>query len=188
MNTKRKTGFHLYISGGVYKVVIEANKESYNALQIFLKNLNRWEAPLLKDEVIERFKSEWKKNPILEIYAHAGYLINIGGEGENLVKSMNLLNDELHRSDLLGVKYLVLHPGNHLGAGDDEGIKRIAANLDRAFEKSSSSTEILLETTAGQGTTIGHRLEHIDVVLETPVDDEMSNRNNLATVNRLSIK
>lgn len=161
MNRKRKTGFHLSISGGVYNAVIEANKEGYGALQLFLKNSNRWEAPPFKEKDIELFKAEWNKNPVLEIYAHAGYLINIGGEGENLVKSMNLLNDELYRSDLLGVKYLVLHPGNHLGAGVDEGIKRIAANLDRTFERSSASTEILLETTAGQGTSVGHRFEHI---------------------------
>ena len=179
---------------------------------------------------------------------------------------MDLLNDELFRSSILGVKYLVLHPGNHLGAGVDEGIKRIAANLDRTFEGSSASTEILLETTAGQGTSVGHRFEHIrdimglssynsrlavcldtchifaagydmskpegydemitafdkdmgshvdrhdhigkgiigeigfellltderikhvDIVLETPVDDDSSNRINLETVNRLSGK
>lgn len=162
MNRIRKTGFHLSISGGVHKAVIEANKEGYDALQVFLKNSNRWEGPPLKDKDIEIFKTEWGKNPGLEIYAHTGYLINIGGEGENLVKSMNLLNDEMHRSSLLGIKYLVLHPGNHLGAGDEEGIKRIAANLDRTFEKSSADTaEILLETTAGQGTSVGHRFEHI---------------------------
>ena len=161
MNKKRKTGFHLSISGGVQKAVIEANREGFDALQIFLKNSNRWEGPPLKEKDIEIFKEEWNKNRDLEIYAHTGYLINIGGEGENLVKSMNLLNDELHRSTLLGVEYLVLHPGNHLGAGVDEGIKRIAANLDRTFERSSSSAEILLETTAGQGTSLGHRFEHI---------------------------
>lgn len=161
MNKIRKTGFHLSISGGVYKAVIEANKEGYGALQIFLKNSNRWEGPPLKEKEIELFKAEWGKNPDLEIYAHTGYLINIGGEGENLVKSMKLLNDEMNRSDLLGVKYLVLHPGNHLGAGVDEGIKRIAANLDRTFENSRGSAEILLETTAGQGTSVGHRFEHI---------------------------
>jgi deoxyribonuclease-4 len=161
MNKKRKTGFHLSISGGVYKAVIEANREGYDALQIFLKNSSRWEGPPLKEKDIEIFKAEWGKTPSLEIYAHTGYLINIGGEGENLVKSMDLLNDELHRSSLLGVKYLVLHPGNHLGMGVDEGIKRIAANLDRTFEGSSASTEILLETTAGQGTSVGHRFEHI---------------------------
>jgi len=161
MNRIRKTGFHLSISGGVHKAVIEANKEGYDALQVFLKNSNRWEGPPLKDKDIEIFKTEWGKNPALEIYAHTGYLINIGGEGENLVKSMNLLNDEMQRSSLLGIKYLVLHPGNHLGAGDEEGIKRIAANLDRTFEESSGSAEILLETTAGQGTSVGHRFEHI---------------------------
>lgn len=161
MDKKRKTGFHLSISGGVHKAVIEANREGYDALQIFLKNSNRWEGPPLKEKDIEIFKEEWNKNRDLEIYAHTGYLINIGGEGENLVKSMNLLNDELHRSSILGVKYLVLHPGNHLGAGVDEGIKRIAANLDRTFEGSSASTEILLETTAGQGTSVGHMFEHI---------------------------
>ena len=161
MNKKRKTGFHLSISGGVHKAVIEANREGYDALQIFLKNSNRWEGPPLKEKDIEIFKTEWEKNSDLEIYAHTGYLINIGGEGENLVKSMDLLNDELFRSSILGVKYLVLHPGNHLGAGVDEGIKRIAANLDRTFEGSNASTEILLETTAGQGTSVGHRFEHI---------------------------
>jgi len=161
MNRIRKTGFHLSISGGVHKAVIEANKEGYDALQVFLKNSNRWEGPPLKDKDVEIFNAEWGKNPGLEIYAHTGYLINIGGEGENLVKSMNLLNDEMHRSSLLGIKYLVLHPGNHLGAGEEVGIKRIAANLDRTFENSNAATEILLETTAGQGTSVGHRFEHI---------------------------
>lgn len=138
-----------------------AGELGINALQVFLKNSNRWTAPPFTEKDIKEFKDKWEKYPDLTISAHTGYLINPAGDGENLEKSMILLKDEISRAHALGIKYLVLHPGNHKDKGIDEGIKSIARNLDGIFSADETSVEILLETTAGQGSSVGHKFEHI---------------------------
>lgn len=132
-----------------------------NALQVFLKNSNRWTAPPLTETDIRMFKDKWRQYPELSITAHTGYLINPAGDGENLEKSMILLKDEMSRADVLGISSLVLHPGNHKDKGIDEGIRGIARMLDEVFSEDETSVQILLETTAGQGSSVGHRFEHI---------------------------
>ncbi len=157
----RKIGFHLSAAGGVHMAVERAGELGINALQVFLKNSNRWTSPPFSEKDILLFREKWKLFPELSVTAHTGYLINPAGDGENLEKSMILLKDELNRADKLGIRYLVLHPGNHKDKGIDEGIKCISRNLDEVFSGDESSVEILLETTAGQGSSVGHRFEHI---------------------------
>ena len=106
-----------------------------------MKNSNRWTAPPLTEKDIKTFKEKWKKHPDLTISAHTGYLINPAGDGENLEKSMILLKDEISRADALGIKYLVLHPGNHKDKGIEEGIKCIARSLDEVFSEDETSVE-----------------------------------------------
>ncbi len=157
----KKIGFHLSVAGGLDQAIERASVLGINAFQIFLKNSNRWTAPPLSEKDIRTFKDRWEKNPDITISAHTGYLINLAGDGENLEKSMILLADEMDRAEKLGIKYLVLHPGNHKDKGIDEGIKTIVRNLDEVLSKNESPVEILLETTAGQGSSVGHRFEHI---------------------------
>lgn len=143
-------------------MAIERSAElGINALQIFLKNSNRWTAPPLSEKEIRMFKEKREACPGLTVSAHTGYLINPAGDGENLQKSLILLADEMERAYKLGIKYLVLHPGNHKGSGVEEGINRIALNLDLIFDKDNTDVQILLETTAGQGSSVGHKFEHI---------------------------
>ncbi len=161
MLMKKKIGFHLSIAGGVHLAIDKAGELGINTLQIFLKNSNRWTAPPLDENDIKAFKSKWKNYPDLTISAHTGYLINPAGDGENLKKSMILLKDEISRAAMLGIKYLVLHPGNHKEKGIEEGIKCIVRTLDGIFSDDGTAVEILLETTAGQGSSVGHKFEHI---------------------------
>lgn len=157
----KKIGFHLSISGGMYTAIDRAAQLGVDALQVFLKNSNRWSSPPYTEKEVRLFADRWSEQSGLSISAHTGYLINPAGDGENLEKSMALLADEIHRADQLGINRLVLHPGNHKDKGVEAGIKQIAANLDKIFSEDSSDVMILLETTAGQGSSVGHRFEHI---------------------------
>ena len=139
----------------------KAGELGINALQVFLKNSGRWSAPPFTARDIKAFRDKWAKYPELSISAHTGYLINLAGDGENLEKSMILLRDEIRRADALGIRYLVLHPGNHKERGLEKGIECIARNLDEIFSEDNTAVEVLLETTAGQGSSVGHRFEHI---------------------------
>jgi deoxyribonuclease-4 len=131
-------------------------------MQIFLKNSNRWQAPQYKPEDIESFTSRWEELKEFSIYAHSGYLINLAGKGENLEKSIDAMADELRRAEALGVGSIVVHPGSHLGEGIDEGITQAALSIDRAYEEAGDPpVEILLETTAGQGSSVGHSFSHL---------------------------
>ncbi len=158
---KKRLGFHLSAAGGVHNAIDEAAELGINALQIFTKNSNRWIAPPLKDSDIQLFKEKWKTVNDLSITSHTGYLINLAGEGESLEKSVILMKDEIIRAHQLGVKYLVLHPGNHKERGVEEGIRSAAENLDKIFSEDETDVIVLLETTAGQGSSVGHRFEHI---------------------------
>lgn len=158
---KRRLGFHLSAAGGVHNAIDEAADLGINALQIFTKNSNRWAAPPLKGGDIKLFHEKWKVAGDLSITSHTGYLINLAGEGKNLEKSVALMKDEMLRADQLGIKYLVLHPGNHKERGVDAGIRSVAENLDIVFSEDGTDVTVLLETTAGQGSSVGHRFEHI---------------------------
>ncbi len=163
----RKIGLHLSISGGIYKSLEKAKELKINALQIFLKNSNRWKAPQYTQEVIEKFKQLKRNYNDIAVFAHTGYLINLAGNEEILNKSINALRDEIERAQSLGIEFLVLHPGSHRGTGEKEGIIRIADSIDRVYEICSKNrVKLLLETTAGQGSSIGFRFEHLAEIID----------------------
>lgn len=171
---KKRLGFHLSAAGGVYNAIDEAVQLGINALQIFTKNSSRWTAPPLKESDIGFFKEKWNAIADLSITSHTGYLINLAGDGENLEKSVALMKDEIRRAHQLGLKYLVLHPGNHKEKGIDEGIKSIAKHLDEIFSEDETEVMVLLETTAGQGSSVGHRFEHIrDIIAASRVSSRL---------------
>jgi len=160
----RPFGLHLSISGGLHLALEKALELKVTALQIFLKNSNRWESKPYTESEIKKFL-EVQARSKLKIFAHSGYLINLAGEGEFLKKSKILLKDELKRASLLKIKYLVLHPGNHKGQGEEKGISNIIESLDSIFQETDSETDILLENTAGQGTSLGHKFEHLQNII-----------------------
>lgn len=166
MNSKRKIGLHLSISGGIYKALESALELDVNAVQFFLKNSNQWKAKPYSDEDIESFKNLSKKFSDDSLFAHSGYLINLAGKGEVYEKSVEALKDEISRAGLLGVKYIVLHPGSHGGDGIEAGIKKISDSLNHIFDSDNSPVKILLETTAGQGHSVGSSFDHIADIIE----------------------
>ncbi|HEY2739132.1 MAG TPA: deoxyribonuclease IV, partial [Thermoanaerobaculia bacterium] len=136
------------------------------AIQIFVKNANQWRGRELGDEEVGTFRTSHAGSAVGPLMAHASYLINLAAaDGEIREKSVAALADELERCVRLGIGGLVVHPGAHLGVGDEAGIERVAAGLDRVLalvpDTRDAPARILLENTAGQGTCLGHRLEHL---------------------------
>ncbi len=161
----RIIGIHLSISGGPHLALEKARELRIEAMQIFLKNSNRWSSKPYADDVINKFKTVRNSMKGLKVFAHAGYLINCAGSGDNYRKSLAALSDEMGRAAELGIDSLVLHPGSHGGKGMQYGIERAAEMLGLAFQESAGTT-ILLETTAGQGSSIGYRFEHLRDIID----------------------
>jgi deoxyribonuclease-4 len=133
------------------------------AIQVFVKNANQWQGKALGDEEVAGFRSAHAASAVGPLIAHASYLINLCSTDPALLeRSRHALADELTRCHRLGVHGLVLHPGAHVGAGEEAGIAAVAASLDAVFAKLPQvETRLLLENTAGQGSCLGYRLEHL---------------------------
>ncbi len=171
-----RLGAHMSIAGGVYRAFALGRKASCDAIQIFLKSSRQWKGKPYTAKEIERFHEEAARGDIYPVVAHAAYLINLGTPQEELwLKSREALLDEVQRSEVLGVPYLVLHPGSHTGSGEEAGLARVAEALGWVHEQTPGyKTQILLETTAGQGTNLGYRFEHLAWLLEhTPQGERL---------------
>ncbi|MGB5895213.1 MAG: deoxyribonuclease IV [Ignavibacteriaceae bacterium] len=161
-------GAHTSTSGGVSKSVVLAEKLGFTAMQIFTKNNNRWFQKPLEEKEIEAFKTKLKKSNIKFVVSHDSYLINLcATDKEILKKSRIALLDELERCELLEIPHLNFHPGSHLGAGEEDGIKLIAESINIVHDKTKGyKVSSMLETTAGQGTAIGYSFEHLQQIIE----------------------
>jgi deoxyribonuclease-4 len=137
------------------------------ALQVFTKNKGAWAARPLADDEVRAFRDRARSSRVKLVLAHAAYLINIASPSADLRrKSAEALRVEVDRCEVLGISYLVLHPGSHLGAGEEAGIKAAAASLDRVHAATRGyRTRILLETAAGQGSSICHRFAALGSLL-----------------------
>ncbi len=138
------------------------------ALQIFTRNQRQWKVPELTDYDADLFAMAWEQWGDYPVAAHDSYLINLASDKPDLLsRSLLAFAEELRRIEKLSVPYLVTHPGSHLGAGAEEGIRRYAANLDRAIEDSGTAgAMVLLETTAGQGTNLGSTFEELAAIID----------------------
>lgn len=162
MNKKILIGTHTSISGGFYKAIEEGEKIGATVIQIFTKSSRSWFGKKILKEDVEKFKSTLKKSNIEMVIAHSSYLINLGSPKKEIEKkSIESLKHELQRCEKLEIPYLIIHPGSHLKTGEKECIKQIAKNLDIVLKEIKGNVQILLETTAGQGTNIGYKFEHI---------------------------
>ena len=159
-------GAHVSAAGGLHKAFERGQAIGCDALQIFVKNANRWQAKPLDDKAVTTFRQAHAQHP-LPVIAHASYLINLcSSNPETAQKSRAALTDELLRCTTLGVEGLVLHPGAHLGQGVQEGLELVARALDDLFnEHPEITTTLLLENTAGQGTVLGSDFTELATLL-----------------------
>jgi deoxyribonuclease-4 len=158
-----RLGAHVSAAGGVSKAFGRARDLGCATMQIFTRNQNRWASKPLDPAEIERWHAARAESGIEPVVAHASYLINLGSPKDDLwQKSGDAFVDELQRAEALGLLGVVLHPGAHMGEGEEAGIARVAAALDRCHAATPGfDTLTLLEVTAGQGTTLGYRFEHL---------------------------
>jgi deoxyribonuclease-4 len=156
-------GVHVSVAGGVATAFARADALACGAIQIFVKNANQWRGKDLVEEEVAAFRGARRTSAVGPVLAHASYLINLAATDRAiLARSRRALTDELRRCARLGVDGLVLHPGAHLGAGEAKGIARAARSLDAVLAAvPGATTRVLLENTAGQGSCLGHRLEHL---------------------------
>lgn len=161
-------GAHVSIAGGISNAITRGEQLGCEAIQVFVKNASQWVGKPLAEEEVGRFCDLHVASPIGSIAAHSTYLINLASsDPTNRNRSRRALRDELDRCERLGIPFLVLHPGAHLGAGEKKGLERVATSLDHVFRAADGGeTKILLENTAGQGTVLGHRLSHLATIRE----------------------
>ena len=167
-------GAHVSASGGVEQAVLRAVEIGANAFALFTKNQRQWKAPPLKAETIEKFKRFCQVHHFTadQILPHDSYLINLGSpEEEGLEKSRNAFIDEMERANQLGLKLLNFHPGSHLNKiSEQDCLARIAESINIAVSKVPNVVAVI-ENTAGQGSNLGYRFEHLAEIIEQ-VDDK----------------
>jgi len=160
-------GAHMSIAGGIHRAFERAADAGCRTLQIFLKNSTRWEARALMDEDRLLYRQAQERTGIAPVLAHASYLINLASPETDLQRrSRAALAGELERANFLGVPCLILHPGSHMGDGAARALARVARALDDVLARVPPPVRILLENTAGQGTSLGARFEELTAILE----------------------
>lgn len=156
-------GAHMSIGGGAHRAIERARSIRCTAMQIFVKNNMQWFASPLQRAEISAFLDHPQRPELRAVFAHANYLINLAATNPLFhANSLRSLSEELVRADQLELPFLVLHPGAHLGAGEEAGLAKIIESINQVFARlPKTKTRIALETTAGQGSCLGHRFEHL---------------------------
>lgn len=158
-------GAHMSIEGGLYKALERGASIGCTVIQIFTKSNRQWFAKPLQKTEIEKFKTTLKETKIESVTAHASYLINLASPNTvTRTRSISALKKELECCDALGIKYLVLHPGSHVKQGVEKGLQFIVSGIDAALENFDGKTMLLLETMAGQGSSLGGSFEEINFI------------------------
>jgi len=166
-------GAHVSSSGGVFNAPINANKIGAKGFAMFTKNQKRWDAKPLDEKIINKFKEKMDEFGYTAdmVLPHDSYLINLGHPlKEKEEKSLNAFIDELKRVEQLGLKYLNFHPGSHLKQlSEEECLEKIAKNLNIALKETQSAIAVI-ETTAGQGSNLGYKFEHLRDIIDMVED------------------
>jgi deoxyribonuclease-4 len=159
-------GAHVSVAGGVHTAPERGRRIGADVIQIFSKHNTRWMGKALGEDDVRAFREETARTGVRTVAIHCAYLINLGSSKETVrTRSLYALEDEASRASMLGVPYLVLHPGS---CGDDpekEGIGRIAAAI-RTFGRFPAGVTLLLENTAGQGNSIGRSMRQLREVID----------------------
>jgi deoxyribonuclease-4 len=169
-------GCHLSIAGGVERALEEAQRLEINALQIFTRAPSAWRAPRIAEETAAAFRERRAGSTVAYLVVHTAYLLNLASPEEALFeRSVAALLEELRRAALLGADALVTHLGAHRGTGVRAGIERIASALRTVLAarlpRDASPPTLLLENSAGAGTTLGARFEQIGAILDRVPSD-----------------
>jgi deoxyribonuclease-4 len=160
-------GAHMSSAGGHHNALIEAKARGCSSVQLFTKAPSQWSAKPIDPEQARLFRRTLRESGLSLPMAHDSYLINLASPDMTLcMRSVDALADEMDRAELLGLRYLVMHPGASLDDSEDSALKRIARSLDEIHLRCPDHrVRLLLETTAGQGSTLGHRFEHLAAIL-----------------------
>ena len=161
-------GAHMSTAGGVHIAFARGASIGCTTMQVFVKNNNQWRARPFTHEEVLNYKTAESNAGIAPVVAHAAYLINLCATDRSILeKSRSAFNDELKRCEKLGIKALIFHPGAHMGAGELDGIKRIAESLNTVHEETQGYAVLsAIESTAGQGSAIGYRFEHLRSIID----------------------
>ncbi len=171
---KHLLGAHVFVEGGVDSAIAKADEFGFTAIQIFTRNNNRWASKPLSEKEITNFKDKLAKSKVKVVVSHDSYLINLCAIiPENLEKSLIAFKDELDRCEILGIPFMNFHPGSHGGAGEEEGIKKIAESLNLVHQQTKDyKVKSMLEATAGQGKAIGYKFEQLAKIIELVEEKE----------------
>jgi deoxyribonuclease-4 len=163
-----RLGAHLSIRGGLPRAVDRAEASGCQALQIFTKSAGQWRARPLPPEEVRAFRRRVRHTGVRPVVAHNSYLINIAASDRALRRrSVDALLEELDRAEALGLDGLVMHPGSYTSGSEASGLRLIADALAAVLDaRPDGRTRLLLEHTAGQGTNLGHRFEHLAEIID----------------------
>jgi deoxyribonuclease-4 len=161
-------GAHESIAGGVENALTRGQEVGCDTIQIFVKTPNRWASKPIADENAVAFQEAVAQTGIWPVFAHGLYLVNLATPDDTLWhKSLAALTDDLERCEQLGLPGLVIHPGSHMGSGEEAGLARIVAALDEVHKRlPGAGVQVWLEVTAGQGDHLGYTFDQIRVMLE----------------------
>jgi deoxyribonuclease-4 len=160
-------GAHVPTRGGLANAPVNGRAIGADAIQVFTRNQVQWSARPLAPTEVEEFRSALAASGIRSVVAHGSYLVNLASTvPEFLVKSRDTVAAELERCHVLGIPAVVYHPGAHMGAGEAAGLAAVARSLDEVAARTPGRrVKLLLEVTAGQGSCLGHRFEHLAEIL-----------------------
>src|SRR5438128_5369985 len=163
-----KFGAHMSTSGGAWRALQRGRSINCEVVQIFVKNNMQWLGKPASPEKLALYANELSANLFSCVFGHTGYLINLAvPASENRDRSIESLIQEIQFATHLGLPFLVMHPGAHLGAGEAIGLRQIVEGLDEVFAATKRSpVRIALENTAGQGTCLGSKMEHLAGIYE----------------------
>jgi deoxyribonuclease-4 len=163
-----KFGAHMSTAGGVWRALERGRSINCESVQIFVKNNMRWFGKTHTADDLALFAKELAESKFACVFGHTGYLINLGAPAsKNRDFSIKSLIEEIDLATALGLPFLVMHPGAHLGAGEDAALKQIVAGLDEVFAATRKSrVRVALENTAGQGTCLGHKIAHLGAIFD----------------------
>ena len=166
-------GAHTSTSGGVSQAIGRAQACGFTAAQIFVKNNKQWFAPPLAEDEIAQFRAARKASGIY-FFAHNSYLVNLASQDPEMFStSVRAMTAELERAEALDLPFIVMHPGSHGGAGEEAGLQRIVQGLDEIVRATAGfHCRMALEITAGQGKSLGYRLEHLSWLIEHVSDEK----------------